>query len=81
MDPQATWDQMLDALAAGEWDRVDELGRALLAWLDSGGFPPTTLNRDDLGSDFNRDLAVHACFLALARARPRRSKRRRQPTA
>jgi hypothetical protein len=78
MDPQTTWDALLESLAAREWDRIDELARALLAWLDSGGFPPKTLGRDDLGSDFNRDLAVHACFLALARARPRRSKRRRQ---
>jgi len=80
MDPQATWDALLDALAAAEWDRTDELARALLAWLDCGGFPPKTLGRDDLGRDFDRDLAVHACFLALARARPRRTKRR-QPIA
>ena len=54
MDPQVTWDALLESLAAREWDRIDELARALLAWLDSGGFPPKTLGRDDLGSDFNR---------------------------
>ena len=40
MDPQANWDQLLEAYAEGDWKRVEELAEALLNWLDRNGFPP-----------------------------------------
>jgi hypothetical protein len=40
MDPQATWEQLLAAYAAGDWDLIEERASDLLAWLDRGGFPP-----------------------------------------
>ena len=43
MDPQATWDQLLAAYAAGDWDILEERATDLIAWLDRGGFPPTIL--------------------------------------
>jgi len=39
MDPQATWDQLLAAYAAGDWDVIEERATDLIAWLDRGGFP------------------------------------------
>ena len=38
MDPQAAWDQLLAACAAGDWEQIEERATDLLAWLDRGGF-------------------------------------------
>jgi hypothetical protein len=65
MDPQAAWDQLLAAFAAGEWDQIEELATNLIEWLDRGGFPPTILRQPDLDSDWNRALARAGCLHAL----------------
>lgn len=65
MDPQATWDQLLAAYAAGDWDLIEERATDLLAWLDRGGFSPKVLTRSDLGDDGNRALARAGCLFAL----------------
>ena len=65
MDPQATWDQMLAAYAAGDWDLIEERATDLIGWLDRGGFPPKVLNRPELGPDWDRVLARACCLLAL----------------
>ena len=65
MDPQATWDQLLAAYAAGDWDLIEERATDLLAWLDRDGFPPKVLIRDQLGEDGNRVLARAGCLFAL----------------
>ena len=65
MDPQATWDQMLAAYAAGDWDLIEERATDLIGWLDRGGFPPKVLNRPELGPDWDRVLARAGCLLAL----------------
>ena len=65
MDPQATWDQLLAAYAAGDWDLIEERATDLLAWLDRGGFPPKVLPGGELGEDGNRVLARAACLFAL----------------
>jgi hypothetical protein len=62
MDPQAAWDQLLAAYAAGDWDQIEELATDLLAWLDRGGFPPMIIQQPDLDSDWNRALAVAAAY-------------------
>ena len=64
MDPQAAWDQLLAAYAAGDWDILEDRATDLIAWLDRGGFPPKILDRDDL-PDWNRALAYEGCRLAL----------------
>lgn len=61
MDPQATWDQLLSALADGDWDRAHELVSALADWLARDGFPPTVLGIAALGPEFDRALAQAAC--------------------
>ena len=40
MDPNATWQELLDAIAQGDRERAIELLHALLAWLEHGGFMP-----------------------------------------
>ena len=65
MDPQACWDQLLAAYAAGDWDQIEERATVLLAWLDRGGFPPTIIQQPDLDVDWNRVLARAGCTHAL----------------
>lgn len=40
MDPNATWENLLEALTEGDWHEAFESAEALLDWLDRGGFPP-----------------------------------------
>jgi hypothetical protein len=65
MDPQAAWDQLLAAYAAGEWDQIEERATDLLAWLDRGGFPPMIIQQPDLDPDWNCALARAGCIHAL----------------
>lgn len=65
MHPQATWDQLLAAYAAGDWDTIEGRATELLAWLDGGGSPPLVLRDADLGPHFNRALAHAGCLFAL----------------
>ena len=69
MDPQATFDELLSALADRDWDRVAELSDALLGWLQKEGFPPQTLGSQKLGKDWHRAVATFICTLAMAEAR------------
>lgn len=45
MDPQAAWNEMLEAIAANELFEADIRAAALIHWLDHGGFAPQTLSR------------------------------------
>jgi len=69
MDPQAAWDQLLEAYAAEEWDTVLDLAEGLQRWLKSGGFPPRATTGSDLGQPWDRAIALSACRFALAQAR------------
>jgi hypothetical protein len=66
MDPQATFDQLLAACAAGDWEEAKDHARNLLAWLKHGGFPPRILTHPHLGSGWDAALAQAACQYALA---------------
>lgn len=76
MDPQAAWDQMLDALVNSEWELAAEGATALLGWLDRNGFPPriTGSSRPGLGPELDRKLAYAGCRYArrFAQAATRR---------
>lgn len=50
MDPQATWDEMLDAFVSQEWDTAGERADDLLTWLQRNGFPPVTVVDSDHGN-------------------------------
>jgi len=67
MDPQASWDQLLEAYAEGDWDRVQDLAEGLLHWLRRGGFPPQATTGSDLGQDWDREITLSACRFALAK--------------
>ena len=45
MDPQATWNEMLDAIAGSDFEEAEAHALALLHWLDRRGFPPNTTTR------------------------------------
>ena len=66
MDPQATWDQLLAAYVAGDWDVIEERAHELLEWLDRGGFPPKILQIEDIDPEWNSVLAQAGCHYALA---------------
>lgn len=69
MDPQASWEQLLEVFADGDWERVDELADALLTWLERDGFPPRATTGSDLGQDWDRAVAQAACRFAQERVR------------
>ena len=47
MDPTATLAAMNAALDAGDIETAREHARALLDWLDHGGFPPAGITADE----------------------------------
>jgi len=69
VDPQATWDELLEAYAEADWDRVEELADALIRWLQRGGFPPRAVTGSDMGHDWDRAIALAGCRFATAQAR------------
>jgi hypothetical protein len=72
MDPQATWNQMLEAYATSDWDEVTDLAEALIHWLGSGGFPPKVAGSVPVGDHWNRSVALYAAQLSLEDARRRK---------
>lgn len=69
MDPQAAWDQLLEAYTHGDWSVVVELAEGLLQWLLRGGFPPQPVSKSEMGDSWNRAVAESACRFALSVAR------------
>lgn len=65
MDPQASWDHLLCALAEEDWDLVEDLAEGLLRWLDRGGFPPMVIGNPRLGADWQESLCRAGCVFAL----------------
>ena len=68
MDPQTTWNSLLEEWAKRNWLDVSELAEALLEWLSKDGFPPKTIGSRDLGADWHRTAALAMCNFALTRA-------------
>jgi len=60
MDPQTTWEEMLEALAAEDFDAASEAAAALDRWLQRGGFPPQPLTRV-LSDYWNRKICQFVC--------------------
>lgn len=69
MDPDVTFRDLLDALHANEWERVDEMSEMLIGWLNKNGFPPTTLGDPKLGKKWHRSIATFVCYAAQSHAR------------
>lgn len=68
MDPQAAWEQLLEAYAAQDWYEAELLADALVTWLEHGGFPPRATTRTDLGQPWDRVIALAGCQFALREA-------------
>ena len=45
MDPDATLQDIMDALTGEDWEEAYDKVTDLSDWLDGGGFPPTNVTR------------------------------------
>lgn len=61
MDPQATWDNMLDAITNHEWSAAKESAENLAEWLRRDGFPPLVLSSIPPGDVLHRVIALAVC--------------------
>lgn len=64
MDPQATWNEMLEAFALQDWDQAVERAEALLDWMKKGGFPPQT-SGIRMPRHWHRTMAEFGCLMTL----------------
>lgn len=64
MDPQAAWNEMLEAILQRDWDQVFENAEALLEWMSKGGMPPQT-GEVTMPRHWNRTMAEFGCLMAL----------------
>ena len=69
MDPQAAWDQLIEAYTRRDWSAVEELAEGLLHWLSRGGFPPRTVPRLSMDRGWNLAVAESACRFSQSRVR------------
>ena len=65
MDPNAAWRELLAALESGDRARLLDAAAALAGWLDWGGFPPDTSAGAVTHPDWHRQIARHACWVAI----------------
>jgi hypothetical protein len=78
VDPQATWNELHDAVADRDWERVEELADALLEWIGKGGFPPKTSAHPRLTQSWHKDVTHCVCHLALASLKKARTRAKRR---
>ena len=60
MDPDTTWEKMIDAMNTAHWDTAHAAASALRQWAGSGGFLPTAWGDDDRNAF---DMAMEAVAL------------------
>lgn len=65
MDPQAAWNELLDALAADDLAEAEFRAEALVMWLDRKGFPPQTSLRV-LPSHWDEAICRYICRKVMA---------------
>ncbi len=63
MDPQQTWEEMLEALRRKQWEPARALADSLYDWLKGGGYPPTTVGDKSIGRKWHATVAQ---FVRLA---------------
>jgi hypothetical protein len=64
VDPQAAWNEMLEAILQRDWDQVFEHAGALLEWMRKGGTPPQ-MAEVTMPRHWNRTMAEFGCLMAL----------------
>ena len=83
MDPQTTWNELLDALKRRQWDEADQHAAALNSWMHSKqGFAPLTIGDESLGKEWHKTIASFACLFVQTKVKEiclRRS--RKQPAS
>lgn len=62
MDPNETWNNLLEALKQKQWDRAKEFADALHEWIWKRGCPPTTVGDESLGPTWHRTIASFVCL-------------------
>lgn len=73
MDPDETFNAMLDAQRLGSFDEASEHARNLLEWLNKGGFTPqfriAAGTREPMGIDgaLTKDICVTVCRSVLSK--------------
>ena len=77
MDPQQTWNDLLDAMKRKDWNEAKELADYLHEWIRNKGFPPVTIGDESLGKEWHRTIASFVC-LAVANKVDDLQKRREQ---
>ena len=65
MDPQATWQRLLDAYSVHDWAESKDAAEDLLFWLGRCGFPPQILPNLAMDEAWNRAIAIAACRFVL----------------
>ncbi len=66
MDPQTTWNDLLDAWEQGDRETAAEAAEALVDWLKRQGFSPQTQPRRTFEEAFNRVIAEAVCRYVIA---------------
>ena len=61
MDPQETWNRLLDAWKCHDWEELESAAKGLKSWMQRGGFPPEVVPSRTMGALWNRALARAAC--------------------
>lgn len=61
MDPNATWNGLLQAFREDDWSAAIDFAEALAEWLNRGGFPPQILTEVAATHPFHRRLARSVC--------------------
>jgi hypothetical protein len=65
MDPQETWNQLLDAVATRDWNQAEKLANAMLKWLRNRGDPPQTVSRKGLTRSWHAAVAQLVSYMAI----------------
>jgi hypothetical protein len=69
MDPQAAWNELLDALAEDELVEAELRAEALVTWLDRKGVPPQTSLRV-LPGHWDDAICRYLCRKVMAASTP-----------
>ncbi len=60
MDPQAAWNELLEAIAVEDLFAAELRAEALIEWLDKGGFAPQACQRL-LPNEWDRRICRYVC--------------------
>jgi hypothetical protein len=65
MNPQTTWNRLLDAVAMRRWQQTERLANRLLDHLRNRGQPPRIVRHKGLGRRWHATVAEIVCYMAL----------------